>query len=323
MEYTVFVVDKEPYCVWSNNLLKENLNFLNNIDPSVFERFANSQSKELATNPSPQSAILLRLSYGIALEALLSFLAATIQAPHCTFGWLNKCKPNDLERIVKKIKHEINILNLFNREYFNWKELSTLIHSRFVLPDKSKRDQIVVRFGELWNNFADDFLDPRAKQEFNSIKHGMRIHPGPVKVALGLQPAKDTPCPREKMELLCDSRYGSSFLELFRFKDSSFNFRVRRRTRVWNPINYFHGLILMKHSLNNILGYLRILNGSDPAAINYSYPEDETEFDLPWNSTQGLDGMDESESLNEHDIRTLTKDEILSKYKNASKTAVI
>jgi hypothetical protein len=315
----VFVVDEEPYCIWSDNLVKENMNFLNNIDPSIFESFANSQSQELETNPSPQAAVLLRLSYGIALEALMSFLAATIQAPHCIFGWLNKYRSDDLRNVVTKIKRERDISNLFGREYFNWKELSNLIHSHFTLPDKAERDRIVIRFGELWGNFADDYLDPGANQEFNSIKHGMRIHSGPVKVALGVQHSKDVPCPKEKMELICDSSYGSSFLEMFRFKDKSPNYRIRRHMRVWSPINYANGLLFIQISISNILGYLKILNGTDHRTVKFEYPTDDSEFDLPWRSTQGLSSMEECEEIIEERLKPLNKKEILSIYKNDAK----
>jgi len=318
MENVVFVVNEAPYCVWGNRLREDNLNFLKNIDPTIFERFANSQFKELEADPSPQSAVQLRLSYGIAVEALLSFLAATIQAPLCVFGWLSRCRPGELVQIVEKIKHERNVLNMFGREYFNWKEISKLVFSEIDLPDQSKRDRIIVRFGELWRNFADDFLDSRSKGEFNSIKHGMRINPGPVRVSIGLQRTKDTPCPIEEMQKVCDSSYGSTFMELIEFNGGSHNYRVRSRTSVWTPENYFHGISFIKYSLNNILGFLRIVNGCDPAEVTYIFPEDESEFESPWRISQGLNGIDEPESFNEEDVKALGKAEILSAYKKIS-----
>ncbi len=89
MQYSKFVVDELPFCVWEWDLRDRNLEFINDFDPAYFKYLANVHRQSFETEEHKQHAGLsLRTSYVHGLETFFAILFATIQAPDCVIGWL-------------------------------------------------------------------------------------------------------------------------------------------------------------------------------------------------------------------------------------------
>lgn len=99
MQHSVFVVNKEPYCIWDIDLQRRNRQFLKGLDPAYFEYVLNAH---LATDDEQRSSIALRASLHHALETLFSLIGAYVQAPDCAYAWIAKCK-NELLRDLRKV----------------------------------------------------------------------------------------------------------------------------------------------------------------------------------------------------------------------------
>jgi len=112
MQKAVFYVGKKPYAVWDPDIREKNLRLLKCFDTSYFEVSANAQCRFFKTD-AQRAAIILRLLYGFALETLFSLLAATIQAPDCVFGWLDKYRQGDLELVVRAITNSESLHTRF------------------------------------------------------------------------------------------------------------------------------------------------------------------------------------------------------------------
>jgi hypothetical protein len=314
MQCARFAVDEKPRWVWGHDIRKENLYFLDSVDPTFFEFNASSQVEALEGEQGLKAAISLRLNYGLGLEALFAYLGAAIQSPDCVFGWLNLYKPGDLPKIVRQIKDGKPILNKLDRKYIGWTEISEIVHTYFRLEDEAKRQRIVHRFGELWSYFADDFLDPNARAEFNRIKHGIRIHPGGFELKAGRSATWGVPCPPEKMQSLGKCKFGSSCNIIEPILGSNTNYRVIFHSRNWAPINFANGLILISMSLSNIIGWLKIANGIKPTKVQFYWPEDDGQFESPWRESVPVISTSHKENFVEGQLKPLTDQEILSIY---------
>jgi hypothetical protein len=314
MESARFAVSEKPRCVWGHDIRKENLDFLDSVDPTFFEFNVSSQTEELEGEQAQKAAVSLRLNYGLGLEALFAYLGAAIQAPDCVFGWLNLYGRGDLSEIVKKIKNGKAVLTKLDRKYISWSEISEVVYTYFRLEDKPKRDRIVHRFGELWSYFADDFLDPNAHEEFNMIKHGIRIYPGGFEIKIGKGMTWGVPCPPEKMQSLGMCQFGSSFNHLKRILGSKTNYRSIVHSRNWAPINFANGLILIGMSLSNIIGWLKIANGIEPTRVQFYWPDNEGQFESPWREDVPVILARDPDIFDEGKLKLLADQEILSIY---------
>lgn len=192
----------------------------------------------------------------------------------------------------------------------SWKGIVNLIFHNFTLEDDEQASKIKSNFAQLWQRFASQFLDKKNRDEYNSIKHGLRLNPGGFKLALGIQ--KDPNIPAEKMESLGGSDFGStSFLEQ-RF--DKYNFHLIKNSRNWVPENFVHGLNLISVSIYNVQSFLKLVNGTDPKEIQFRWPTDESYFEEPWSKFSGVTEFNLDPKITKENVRLFTKEDILSIY---------
>jgi hypothetical protein len=139
---------------------------------------------------------------------------------------------------------------------------------------------------------ASEFLDDNHGDEYNSIKHGFRISSGSFAIRVGIEHSYGVPPPENEMQTLTGGPHGigfykpESFPELgdnckhhFRFRDTHLNWRVEAIAQV---------VQLVSMSINNIVGGIRILNGTQPSTARFERPEDPAFFEAPWQWPVGL-----------------------------------
>jgi hypothetical protein len=153
-------------------------------------------------------------------------------------------------------------------------------------PQREK--EVTEGFATLWRRFASDFLDPMFREEFNSIKHGFRIHPGGFSVAIGAENEPGVRAPIARMKLLGKSDFGSSFLSKEKIGDLSHHIRFIRKHRNWNPEDMIWGINLISISIGNIISTMKILNGTSAEQVMYSWPQDPKSLQEPWLRTRQL-----------------------------------
>jgi hypothetical protein len=318
LQYVKFVIDETPHCLWDWNLKRHTLNFLDTVDPEYFGYIAEVHRESLSGDQQQRAALAIRTAYSQGLEALFAFLGATIQAPDCPHGWLARYWPHELRALTRKIQQHRAVLSRFDLKPVSWESISTAVHL-FSLEDKEMETRIKRLFGQLWARFAGDFLNEKARQEYNGIKHGFRIKPGGFRLAVGLEAQPGVPAPPERMVTIGQSNFGSSFFIAERIYDNKIHFRMRRFSRNWNPENIVHGLHLISMSLSNIVSFLRHYNHGT-GEMQFVWPEDEGLFDEPWKRSVGIAVMGHPE-LNieeapiEKYVEKFNKEEILSVYK--------
>lgn len=322
MEYCKFVVDEKAYCVWGRNMEEQSRVFLDGIDPEYFSYLAEAHANSLEADQKQHGALAIRASYVQALETLFAFLGAALQAPYCVSAWLVKYSNSDLDSLVNKIRGWNPVCSSLGYGIISWERVSQLIHTHYILEDKEKEKQTKEEFGVLWSRFASDFTNDQVKREYNSIKHGFRTKPGGFFFAMGIEDEPGVPAPPERMRLLGKSDFGSSFFipeSITDSKDSKHHIRLKRCNLNWNPEDMLYGLKLVALSLNNIVNYLKIINGVPADQVQFYRLTDSTLYEEPWkrSNNMGINSMTWTEfQITEDDIEKFSKEEILSVYKN-------
>lgn len=290
LNYVIFMVDDEPYCLWSDKDIKnETLEFLGMIDPKYFEYQATTNLNKLNTKKHKQNAALaIRTAYSHGLETLFSLLCSAIQSPHCVPGWLLLCSNRQLYSVVKKIHSREHLGLLLKLDHVDWQGISSAIHSPLILADKEKEKSIKTRFGELWSRWASDYLGDTFRKEYNSIKHGFRVKAGGFSFAIGAEETPGVRPPQEKMQLIGKSDFGSSYFDYIPIGTSKQHVQLRRNSTNWDPEDMAWGLHLISISISNIVSFLKVINGVDATKVKFNWPIETETFREPWKRTTSL-----------------------------------
>ena len=133
--------------------------------------------------------------------------------------------------------------------------------------DEDGPDSTRERFARFWSRLAGEFLNEKARAEYNSIKHGLRVNPGGFYLAIGREESPGVPAPAEAMRSMGGSPYGSTFFEIERVGAGKRSPHIRARSVSvnWSATGLCGRLALISSSITNIVGALRCAMGEDPA----------------------------------------------------------
>lgn len=287
VEHRFFVVNKKGYCLWDTDIREVTLGYLNDINPQYFEYLATTYA-EPPEDSAHAASIALRAAYSQGLETLFALIAAAVQAPWCVPAWIVKYRNSDLSEVIAGISKSRPLLSVFGKERLSWPEVSRILHMWLQMEDKGKETAIKDDFARLWSRFAHDFLDIEFNQEYNSIKHGLRVRPGGFSLALGVQTQQGIPAPRENMVLLGKSEFGSSYLVPEIVANQKHHLRLARHHRNWHPDDFVWGLHLISLSISNVVSALKILNGVPAEEADFQWITEREFFDEPWKRAKNI-----------------------------------
>ncbi|MDO8140668.1 MAG: hypothetical protein Q6358_04145 [Candidatus Brocadiales bacterium] len=314
MEHVKFVVDETPHACWDWHLQRKNIEFLEGIDSDYFRYAAESNLAGLESEDQQRAALSLRLSYSHGLETLFALLCSMVQAPQCVIGWMISYKNSELRNVVRKITKKENLYSRLKFSPVTWDLLAKHVHFNLGF-DEEKLKWIQEGFGQIWKIFADDYLSEGSYQEYNGIKHGLRTRPGGFYFAVGKEDTPGVPAPPEKMQTIEGSEFGTSFFTRETIiNNNRINFRPRTQSRNWNPAHLANGLVLLSMSINNILSFLRILNGIKPEKCRINTPTERLVFKEPWKLCLGGTSINIDTTIRSENITQFSKDDILSSY---------
>jgi hypothetical protein len=317
MERAILVTDETPHCVWGWNLAELERQFLDGIDPEYFSYMAEIHLAQIDGGESRRAALALRMTYSHALETLMSLVGALIQAPTCVIGWLHKYSNEELKSVISKVHHSQPLLTGWNLKKFTWADLSNVVHRHLVIDDKNEMEQVKRDFGVFWSRIASEFLDDDGRQEYNSIKHGLRARSGGFSLAAGLEAQPGIPCPPDQMKPLGGSRFGSTFYCANRIDGvEKCNIKITSASRNWLPKMLANRISVISLSMKNILSFLKLVNSTDATPQEFAW--DLPSFETCWSASVGVLSMSFETPLEAQDIQPLSKKEILDLYQQIS-----
>ena len=312
MQHYPFVVDETPYCLWDWDLKRETLVYLDSLDPTYFAAVGLLLAPGLELPQKNQAALGIRLAYFQALESFFALLAATVQAPHAPLGWLVKYKNIELRSLIEKIESGQPVKTRLTARA-TWEELSAAING-FQLDDPHREDEIRQGFARVWGRCAREFVSDRAGSEYNSIKHGLRVHSSGFSVSVGIEKKPGVPAPKEKMTEIGASEFGSTNYWGEPVGKGRLNIRTRSVSRPWDPYALVVRLQLLAMSINNVIGSLRILSGRPPTEVRFEWPSELETFDRPWEPSASIGDLQINSSIAPDDISPMSREGVLDSY---------
>ncbi len=319
-QYGLFLVDERAFCLWDKEITKTNLEFLHTIDPEYFEYLADVNYEKIRDGnetTSQHAALAIRTAFSQGLETLFALIFASIQAPHCIPAWMGLYQSKELYSLVHKVDNHEKIASLLKVPAINWQTISEAIHVSLVLDDKDKEVAIKRSFGQLWSGFASTFLQVDFGNEYNSIKHGLRIKNGGFSFAMGIQDTPGIPAAKERMMLMGKSEFGTSYYDINRIEKVKEHIQIKRASRNWDPEDMVWGLKLISISISNIVTSLKIHNGINPDKVQFHWPNNLEAFNEPWkrSKTLGVTSITGFGLIMPSQLETeLSKKDIVQKY---------
>jgi hypothetical protein len=184
------------------------------------------------------------------------------------------------------------------------------------MDDKKREREIKDGFGDLWGRFASDFLNEKQNQEYNSLKHGLRLRPGGFTLAVGTEETPGVGAPPERMRSLGGSEFGSTYILPQAIGTAPKNhFRLRECHLNWLPGNHVVGLQLLSMSIRNVLAFLRGILTSNMGTSQFTWSTPTEAFRAPWAASPGTNSFEWNLDLTEGDITVLSDEEIMKVYR--------
>jgi hypothetical protein len=215
--------------------------------------------------------------------------------------------------VIKKISDQRVIYSKLNTKRVSWDIVAEVVFTNLKTGDENKDISIRNNFARLWRRFASEFSNENHTYEYNSIKHGLRAKMSGFSLAIGAEETPGVPAPPERMHLMGSSVFGSSFFVLERLHDRH-NFTIKHQSLNWDPQNYIYALHLISMSINNVIGFLKILHGTPASEIQFLWAGNDEIYEEPWKRNSGISSVGWHSQITENVITPLSKEEILSAY---------
>lgn len=302
----IFSVDEKPYCVWDVEMESRTIRFLKALDSEYFHYLATTHAEGLNNEKTKiKASIALRTAYYQALETFFTLIGAMIQAPGCEYAYVLRADSLRLRSVIQKICKGEKIFHCYkSKDPITWDRVSEIIHGKL---DIDNRDEIITGFAACWRKFAHDFLYDKYIQEYNSIKHGLRVMGGGFEIKFGKEEVPGVQCPDEKMQSLGKSEFGSTFFIKDQIEGSKPNhsdphFTTRQVSLNWNAENVVNGLLILSYSINNVASHLRLRNNDRPSGNDFKIPDHPDGLSSPWKNSVGLLSTNFDFPVTEQDI---------------------
>lgn len=305
-EWRSFVVLERPSCMYGVDLAAQNDRFLASLDPGYFTYGLDSHLERLEGPDKQRAALSIRAAYAHSLETFFAILAAAVQAPHCPLGWVLQYKNNELEAFVRKIDKGEPIFSITKFKN-QWRGLADRVHA-LEDADVSLRERLAMEIGNTWSYLANDFLNSECKDEYNSIKHGLRATSVESTTTIGPTVSGGAP--------LIDSTspFGGNYSRVRTLTKDRVHFELELVQKNWSPKALVAQTHLVALSIGNVVSYLRGELGVAEGPFTFGWPRDPSLLQLAWQSESPVQSAKFRHGVQVPDDKMPTKDQILASY---------
>jgi hypothetical protein len=307
----ILVTNETPVVFWGYDNAQTQLKFLDSIDPDYFRYLAKVHEGCLTGEDHLSAAIALRVTYSHALETVFAMIGAALQAPECPAGWLVSYGIPDLKSLVENISNRRPFLNKLGTEIVGWVGVAnTLLPSPAENPEI---DELRDASARLWKALARDMIDDVFVDEYNSLKHGLRVRSGEWFMAMGVEESYGVAPPPERMRVMASSQYGSDFLRTVKF--SKYNKAFENQRVNWEPAVFAKRISLIADSISNVLSFLKYVNKSSSDYVDVALISQESVSEaLEQQNLSSASRWFMRSIITPEMLPTATKEELLRKY---------
>ena len=312
MDSSIIMVGKEPFCIWEVDLLEKNREFIKGIDCEYFDYVIDRQ---MDSEDRQRAALSLKLALHHATETMFSLLGAYVQAPDCAYAWISKCSNHQLRDFLRSIGgSRAQTFTKLNIDSVTWVEIAkSVLHG--YLPNTKKSAKTAELYAKFWSRLKSEYLEQSNIDEYNSIKHGLRVRTGGYSLSVGVEHEYGITPPAEEMKVVGHSEFGSTYLKVVPIGEGRSNrsFTSKQHSQNWRIEKISLLLQLVSMSITNITSALKLANGISGKDCKYRRPEKDSDFDLPWSYSCGMNNLSMNLVIPESEIFPTTKEELLKK----------
>lgn len=312
MQTSTFMVHREPYCLWGHDIKERNVQFLEGLDADYFE-FVTQLA--LDARDEKRASALLFANLHHAIEMLFSLLGAYVQAPDCVYAWIPKCSNSQLRSLVDEIGNGDNsIIRKLRTQTISWEEIAKSVCAYFPYED-SKKNATANGFAKTWKRLASEFVSEMQIDQYNSLKHGMRVSRGGFRLSFGAELASGVE-PTEFHDL-GGSEYGLTFYKVRDIWPSrkSRSIKCTKTSVNWSIDRVVGQLFLVQCSIQNIVSALKAVNGVPVAECKFVRPELDDDFDRPWTHICGVSSSSMDFIVDTSNTIAVTPEQIIETFK--------
>ena len=305
ISYANFAVVDRGVCVWAKDIVRENIRYLQGLDPAFFVHMGNAHDltqrppeaaeAEVATH---HQATALRLTCGIATETLFALLGAALQAPYCVFGWMSLYRNKELVDLVERVHtgKPLRVIRPFQPP--SWEKIAATIYSP--LPGGSPVPQ---QFAQAWSRMAEDYLSDHTRDVHNSLKHGLRVAAGGFSVTATV----------EDRSVTFTNETSHSYVSLRPIGKSKNHYAIRRTAVPTDAGRDQAALSIVTASLSNVIAFLRAQAQEESFEPRLLIPDPDL-FELFAKPGRGVKSFSFGENIEPRPEEMLSSEEILSIY---------
>lgn len=315
MQSSIFPVNDSPYCLWEIDLADRNRAFLDGLDPEYFSYLLDTY---IETKDEKRSLVALKIGLHHSIETLFSLLGAFVQAPDCAYAWITKCSNADLRTFVDRVtRGDASLISKLRLPDITWKSVASAVFNTYQ-PGTERQVQTVKGFASLWRSLSHELLDQAAIDEYNALKHGFRIKSGGFALAVGAEHVYGVPPPDSEMQMIGKSEHGATFLKIENMAEGRLGPHIRSRQMSvnWSVERIILQFQLVGMSINNVVSGLKVINGYPAGTCKFLRPQEDADFDKPWNYSVGVTSANFDFVLDEDKLPLVTKIELLAKLCN-------
>jgi hypothetical protein len=303
-----YFVDTRPQVAWAWDLEARNLDFLRGIEPGYFAHIARTQGPflEAEDRSAHFAAAAIRLAYSQGIETLFALLGAFAQAPHAPIGWMLAYNNSELREVTAAVASSEGLVD--NTPWNAPVTLEFLANASIASSgwDAAKKREVASGFHRLWRQWAQSLIGEAQTDEYNALKHGLRVALGGFSLRLGAEEESD----QASRGFAASSEYGSTYF-LPQQIHGRLHIYPRRRSQNWNASSLTVGLELIAMSIRNVTSELRTLGGDDAGDCVYEAPGDEAVFETRFHPEGGLIAVSLDMEVTSSHIPRMSKEAVL------------
>jgi len=280
-----FCVIDRPFAVWSWDIIAESRAFLEGVDHNFYLRIAKKilsdenlifdDNAELGMNEIKSRkdiAAISRLLRHHGIETLIMLWGALLQAPHAPHAYFLKCKTEDTRALARLfIRDECPKFLRTKNSSLKFMDIVNGIHARTPYCDD---DVYLQRLGKVARSLIASAADDDDRDEFNSLKHGLRTRHGGFQLQVGVEDTPGVPANESDMVVLGASNDASWFnvarpLLNATNVESRVNFEIGHTTLPWSLAKTICDLQLLSILIGNTVSTLLIGCGAPPSTVQF------------------------------------------------------
>lgn len=239
-----FMVNERPVAVYGRSLRKGSHQFIKSFDADYWGHQLSLVTSVPIEEVTHEHVAFVRLALSHAEEHLFGLIFAFLQAPHCPDLWLYHYKPSDLPDMARKVERGERILTRFKLAETSWLEITKVFWGGL----EEERYELTAR---VLGRLAQHFTSTHGGDEYNGLKHGMRLSFGGTSISFSPGGSPDVNPEPDSWISLGSSKFGSQFYDFVKMSGSKNHYLAKHCFSNWDfkelGANLTHAIMLISN----------------------------------------------------------------------------